>query len=68
MTGHWYAGELPTFEEIRRRAFGEIGDVLDTLRSDWLPGHGPDDDQADALHEARRLLADAKAALDRAAP
>lgn len=63
----WYAGELPTFEEIRAEAYGEIGDVLDTLRSDWLPGRGPDDDQADALAEARRLLIAAKEALNRAA-
>jgi hypothetical protein len=63
----WYAGQLPTFEEIRARAYGEIGDVLDTLRSDWLPGHGPTGTQADALADARELLAQAKTALNRAA-
>jgi hypothetical protein len=65
--GSWYDGDLPTVEEIRARAYREIGDTLDTLRSDWLPGHGPTDDQADALDQARDLLAQAKQALNRAA-
>jgi hypothetical protein len=61
----WYAGDLPTVEEIRSHAFGQVGDVLDTLRSDWQDG--PTVDQAAALAEARRALEAAQAALDRAA-
>lgn len=63
----WDVGLLPTFEEIRAEAYRQIGDVLDTLRSDWLPGTGPDDDQASALAETRRALVAAKDALNRAA-
>ena len=59
--------ELPTFDDIRRRAYRELGDVLDTLRSDWRPGTGPTSTQATARHEAFGHLAQAKAALDRAA-
>lgn len=57
---------LPTFEQIRRTAHGELGDVEDLLRSDWASGRGPTDGQADALTEVRQHIAAAKAALDRA--
>jgi hypothetical protein len=65
--GIWQANTLPTVEEIRARAYAEIGDVLDTLRSDWLSGHGPDDAQSGALADVRDLLTQAKYALGRAA-
>jgi hypothetical protein len=57
---------LPTFEQTRREAHGQLGDVQDTLRSDWAPGAGPTDAQATALQEAGRYIALAKAALDKA--
>ncbi len=65
--GTWHARALPTVEEIRARAHAEIGDVLDTLRSDCLPGHGPNDAQSNTLADVRDLLAQAKYALSRAA-
>jgi hypothetical protein len=58
--------ELPTFEEMRRRAHGMLGDVEDELRSDWRDGTGPTREQAEAAREARQHIAAAKAALDRA--
>lgn len=58
---------LPTFEEIRRNAHGELGDVLDGLRSDCAPGKGPTDTQADALQQARAHIALARQKLDQAA-
>ena len=58
---------LPTFQEMRRAAFAMLGDVEDVLRSDWRSGTGPTTEQADAATEARRYIAEAKAALDRAA-
>ncbi|MGL5826650.1 MAG: hypothetical protein ACRCYU_17840 [Nocardioides sp.] len=58
---------LPTFEDIRRRAHGLLGDVEDELRSDWRHGTGPTRYQANAAIEARELIAQARAALDRAA-
>ena len=34
--------ELPTFEDMRRRAYPLLGDVEDELRSGWRPkGPGP---------------------------
>jgi hypothetical protein len=56
---------LPTFEEMRRDAYRYINDALDVLRSDWAPGTGPTDRQAE-LHEARAGLLRAKKALDEA--
>ncbi|WP_329521075.1 hypothetical protein [Spirillospora sp. NBC_01491] len=58
---------LPAFEEIRRNAHRELGDVEDLLRSDWAPGAGPTFDQVEALSQARQCIALAKQALDRAA-
>lgn len=58
---------LPTFEKMRRAAHAQLGDVQDILRSDWAPGTGPTVAQADAAAEARKHIALAKAALDRAA-
>lgn len=57
---------LPTLDEIRSNAFAQLGDVEDELRSDWRDGTGPTEDQATALVEARRAIAAAKSALDRA--
>ena len=56
---------LPSFEEIRASAYAGIGDIQDSLRSDWLPGTATRE-QADELAEARRHLAAAKDALNRA--
>ncbi|MBT2549747.1 hypothetical protein [Arthrobacter sp. ISL-65] len=61
------AEQLPTFDEIRSNAFAMLGDVEDELRSDWREGTGPNAEQAAALRGARRAVAEAKAALDRAA-
>ncbi|HEX3731533.1 MAG TPA: hypothetical protein VHU91_01210 [Mycobacteriales bacterium] len=63
----WYAGILPTFQDMRAEAYRLLGDAQDTLRSDWLTGTGPTQQQATALTEARRAIAAAKTALDRAA-
>lgn len=67
MSRRWYSGVLPTFEEIRAEAYRVLGDAQDVLLSDWLPGAGPTDSQADALRDARLALADAKSALNDAA-
>lgn len=61
------AEDLPTFEDMRSRAFALLGHVEDELRSDWRQGAGPNHEQADALRDARKAIRDAKAALDRAA-
>ena len=58
--------QLPTFEEMRSNAHRLLGDAQDELRSDWAPGTGPTDKQADAVAEARRFIAKAKEALDKA--
>lgn len=58
--------ELPTFDEMRSNAFALLGDAEDELRSDWRPGTGPNDEQAEAIQEARRAIVQAKAALDKA--
>jgi hypothetical protein len=57
---------LPSFEEMRHRAFRLLDQAEDELRSDWRPGTGPSEKQAEAASEARELIARAKAALDRA--
>lgn len=61
------AEQLPSFEEIRRRAYALLGDAEDELRSDSRPGTGPTREQGRALTEAVQLIAQAKAALNRAA-
>ena len=58
--------DLPTFDDMRSNAFALLGDAEDELRSDWRPGTGPNDEQAEALQEARKAIRDAKAALDTA--
>ena len=58
---------LPTFHEIRNTAYAALGDVQDELRSDWRSGTGPTPDQRAALDEARKLIAQAKTALNKAA-
>lgn len=60
------AEDLPTFDEIRGNAHAMLGDVEDELRSDWRAGTGPNREQADALQDAWRAIAQAKAALDQA--
>lgn len=59
--------DLPTFQDMRRRAHKLLGDAEDELRSDWRSGTGPTREQSQAALEARQLIAQAKAALDRAA-
>lgn len=59
---------LPSFEDIRFDAYSALGDVEDVLRSDWRRGYGPTPAQADAVRDARRHIAAAKEALNRAAP
>jgi hypothetical protein len=58
---------LPTFEDMRRRAYAMLGDVEDELRSDWRLGTGPTMAQAKAAQEAKVHIGKAKAALNRAA-
>lgn len=58
--------DLPTFDEMRSNAFALLGDAEDELRSDWRPGTGPNDAQAEAIQKARRAIVQAKAALDEA--
>lgn len=58
---------LPTFETMRRNAHRLLGDAQQELLSDWRPGTGPTSTQAEAVREARRLIAQAKAKLDEAA-
>ena len=61
------AENLPSFEEMRSRAFALLGDAEDGLRSDWRPGTGSTAEQGRAASEAKQAIAQAKAALDRAA-
>lgn len=61
------AENLPTDEDIRARAFGLLGDAEDELRSDGHSGTGPTAEQGRAASEAKQAIAQAKAALDRAA-
>lgn len=58
---------LPTFEEIRRNARNDLSSARDWLKSDWSDKE-ISDMQATAKADALRLIAQAKAALDRAAP
>lgn len=58
---------LPTFEQVRRDAYRELGDVLDGLRSDWQPGAGPTREQREALNAARAHIAVAREKLNQAA-
>lgn len=61
------ANDLPTFEDMRQRAYALLGYVQDELRSDWRPGAGPNGEQAKVLGDARRAIAEAKEPLNRAA-
>lgn len=58
---------LPTFEEIRRNARNDLSSARDWLISDWSDKE-ISDEQGAAKAAALRLIAQAKAALDRAAP
>jgi hypothetical protein len=61
-------GDMATFESVRQRSYDILGIVQEKLRSDWVHDvHGPDHEQIQALEDARRHLAAAKAALARAA-
>jgi hypothetical protein len=57
-----------SFEDVRKKSYEDLGDVQETLRSDWIhDANGPTYEQVQALDEARRHLAAAKAALTKAA-
>lgn len=58
---------LPTFEDIRARAYGLLGDAADWLCSDWRPDGGPTRAGNNARLQAVRAIAAAKVALDAAA-
>lgn len=56
-----------SFEEVRKRSYDVLGKIQEKLRSDWLyEDHGPSHDQVEALKEASRHIAAAKAALAKA--
>ncbi|HEX9229362.1 MAG TPA: hypothetical protein VF885_22415 [Arthrobacter sp.] len=56
------------FEEVRQRSYEVLGLVQEKLRSDWIHDDtGPSHEQVQAMDEARKHLAAAKAALARAA-
>jgi hypothetical protein len=57
---------LPSFEEMRHRAYRLLEQAEDELRSDWAPGTGPNEKQAEAASQAREHIHQAQAALDRA--
>ena len=58
----------PAFEEVRQRSYDVLAKVQEKLRSDWLyDDHGPNHEQVEALDEARRHVAAARAALSKAA-
>ena len=58
----------PAFEEVRQRSYDVLEKVQEKLRSDWLyDDPGPTHEQVEALDEARRHVAAARAALTRAA-
>jgi hypothetical protein len=57
------------FEEVRQRSYDVLAKVQEKLRSDWVHDDtGPSHEQVQAMEEARRHLAAAKAALSKAAP
>lgn len=64
-----YGGNIFLRRKLMRilNDFAMLGDAEDKLRSDWREGTGPSKDQTAALREARQAIAQAKAALDRAA-
>ena len=57
---------LPTFEQMLDTARGYLSAARDELASDWRDGAGPTPKQARHFHEARRLIGEAKAEIDRA--
>lgn len=59
--------KLPTFQDIRREVYTLLGDAQDWARSDWAEGTGPTEKQGAAFLEARRLIGEAKVALNLAA-
>jgi hypothetical protein len=61
------AGGLPTWEDIRARTYGVLGDAEDWLRSDWRPGTGPSTAASKARLQAFQAIAVAKERLNAAA-
>jgi hypothetical protein len=58
----------PAFEEVRQRSYDVLAKVQNKLRSDWLyDDQGPTHEQVEALDEARKHVAAARAALSKAA-
>jgi hypothetical protein len=63
-----YEMVAPAFEEVRQRAYDGLVQVHEKLRSDWLyDDQGPTHEQVEALDEARKHVAAARAALSKAA-
>lgn len=54
---------LMPYSEYAHRARLNLIDASDWLRSDWRPGMGPSDDEADGKSDAMLLIAYAQAAL-----
>jgi hypothetical protein len=58
----------PAFEEVRQRSDDVLAKVQEKLRSDWFyDEQGPSHEQVEALGEARKHVAAARAALSKAA-
>lgn len=66
MTGPRTLDQLPTFSEVRSRAYRLLGDVRDELGSDCRPDAMPTARQRAAVGRALRAIGEAKAALDAA--
>jgi hypothetical protein len=60
------AENLPTFEEMRARAFALLGTQKTSSVQTGSRGTGPTAEQGRAASEAKQAIAQAKAALDRA--
>lgn len=66
MTGPRTLEQLPSFAQVRVRAYRLLGDVRDELASDCRPGEQPTARQRAAVGRALRAIGEAKAALDQA--
>lgn len=66
MTGPRTLDQLPSFSEVRVRAYRRLGDARDELASDCRPDAQPTARQSAAVGRALRAIGEAKAALDQA--
>jgi hypothetical protein len=58
----------PAFEEVRQQSYDILAKAQQKLQSDWLyDDQGPSHEQVEALDEARKHVAAARAALSKAA-